>query len=140
MENTDLEVILKRLYGRPDVCAEKKEPIKFLEFGAFFEIPDMIQTTLLYSRDGGLAKVCTLIKYALAHDYGDHFSQCLSDYLDLLLSNHVSTVQTVLSKDPEMTIFYDNIEFGRCDWPHYPVGRKARSSSNVLSHTHSYPE
>ncbi|GME70024.1 unnamed protein product [Ambrosiozyma monospora] len=67
-----LEAILKRLYADPDLYYEKKDPVKFIAAGDYFDIPDMVQMGLESSGSIHYASSPDFVKAAMNNEYGEY--------------------------------------------------------------------
>ncbi|GMG39405.1 unnamed protein product [Ambrosiozyma monospora] len=100
----DFEVILKRLYGYPDIEYEKKKPLTFLKAGDFFDISDLIKTALLFSEHVCAPYCLEFIKIALRTDYGEYSVQCMSDIFDRL-EIQTESLQKLFVSNPSFDVF-----------------------------------
>ncbi|GME68162.1 unnamed protein product [Ambrosiozyma monospora] len=109
------EVILKRLYSIPDIKSEQADPATYLKVGDYLDLPDMIKTALLCSKNAPIEELPNFLLFALSHDYGGYSSQCLSNCFDLLVLNYDSIAKNnfaMFQGDPKLRLF---VRLGRND-------------------------
>ncbi|GME82617.1 unnamed protein product [Ambrosiozyma monospora] len=103
LRNQDIfELVLKRIYGTPNIALESKNAAAVLKAGDYFGIVSMVHSALLSVGSSDISEdIKPLLTNALTHDKGDFSNQCILDCLEKIIMNSSQYLQKH-GRDPEL--------------------------------------
>ncbi|GMG40574.1 unnamed protein product [Ambrosiozyma monospora] len=103
MNQRTFELVLKRIYGTPNIKAETENAVAVLKAGDYFGIDGIIRSVLPSAISCEISDIKPFLTYALTHNCSDCSEQCVLDCLTRIVMQPREYLKCY-GDDPELKI------------------------------------